>query len=188
MRFVLVRHAQSEANRLWAETGTADAAGADPGLSRLGVRQARALARDIHRLPWRPTHLYASRTARAAATAAPLAAALGLGVVTHDLLHEVAEPAIDPREGAPDAAARAGRLLASLRTAHAPDDVAVLVTHLRFGQEVLRALVGHPADVWVTLHHTGVSALADARAGLPSRLEVHGLDDTSHLPPAWRTG
>lgn len=92
MHFVLIRHAQSENNRLWAETGTADFHDPDPGLSPLGERQARALARDAELLPWRPTHVYASLMSRAIATAAPFADALDLPVLGHELLHEVGGP------------------------------------------------------------------------------------------------
>lgn len=92
MRFVLVRHAQSENNRLWAETGRSDFRDPDPPLSELGRRQADALAAAVGRLPWRPTHLYASLMTRAIATAAPFAEAVDLPVLGHELLHEVGGP------------------------------------------------------------------------------------------------
>ena len=230
MRFVLVRHAQSENNRLWAEAAPGadvpDAVDPDPGLTALGRRQSAALAREANRLPWRPTHLYASLMLRAVATAHPLAEALDLPVVAHELLHEVGGPytlregvraphpgsgrdalsALSPRLSLPDAAGadgwfpgphegvdeaawRARRAVADLRSRHAADDVVLLVSHGWFIQQLLRALVpSAPADVWFTMHNTGVSAVADADPGLPLGVEVFCLNSTGHLPPTWITG
>lgn len=190
MRLVLVRHAQSENNRRWAETGTLELPHPDPGLSPLGERQAAALARSAPPPGWRPTHVYASLTARAGATARPLARALGVSVIGLGSLHEVGErsaPA-SPREEATDAAVRARGTLARLRERHGADDVVALVTHVRFTQELLRALLGSSGGVWFTIHHTGVSRLAEAGPRLPCPIEVTCLNSTAHLPDAWVSG
>lgn len=91
MRFILIRHAQSENNRRFAKTPDA-VPDADPALSALGRRQALALAGDARHLPWTPTHLYSSLMIRAVATAAPLADALDLPVLGHEQLFEVGGP------------------------------------------------------------------------------------------------
>lgn len=177
-----MRHAQSESNRLWAEGGPAGTPDPDPPLSALGERQAVALARAAGHLVWRPTHVYASVSERARATAAPLAAALGLPVLEHATLHEVGAP-----ETPGQAARRAERLVVDLRARHQGHDVVVLVTHVWFGQFLLRSLMRAGDAAWFTLHHTGVCLVADADPGLPVPVEVGCLNSTAHLPAAWIT-
>lgn len=191
MRFVLVRHAQSENNRVWAEAGAAGGLVHDPALSVLGVVQAAALASHAHSLPWRPTHLYSSLLTRAWQTAAPFGEALGLPVVGHGPLHEVGGPTAPGRddvgESVEDAVARAERVVGWLRRRHHPDDVVALVTHGWFIQQLLRALLGSFDGVWFTMHNTGVTLLADADAGLPCPVEVRCVNSTAHLPGHWLT-
>lgn len=82
MNLLLIRHAQSTNNLLYAQTGGSEGRSADPPLTPLGHEQARALA-DFARTDAALrglTHLYCSLTTRAVQTAAPLAAALGLPV------------------------------------------------------------------------------------------------------------
>ena len=82
MRLLLIRHAQSTNNLLYAETGQTTGRSADPALTPLGWQQAQALADFARTDPTfqAVTHLYSSLTTRAVQTAAPLAGALGLGV------------------------------------------------------------------------------------------------------------
>ncbi|WP_339094147.1 histidine phosphatase family protein [Deinococcus sp. VB343] len=82
MRLLLIRHAQSTNNLLYAETGGSEGRSHDPPLTPLGHQQAQALADFARTDPTfqAVTHLYSSLTTRAVQTAAPLAAALGLGV------------------------------------------------------------------------------------------------------------
>ncbi|MFC6616548.1 phosphoglycerate mutase family protein [Deinococcus radiophilus] len=90
MNIILVRHAQSANNLLYDETGSSEGRHADPPLTELGHTQAAALA-DFARTDatWQGvTHLYCSLTRRAVQTAAPLAAALGLGVQGLALAYE----------------------------------------------------------------------------------------------------
>lgn len=94
MRFVLVRHGQSNNNKRWAETGAETGREVDTRLTALGEQQAAALASYATEpgLPWRLTHLYASPMARAVQTAAPLADALDLPLHLHEDLFEVGGP------------------------------------------------------------------------------------------------
>jgi 2,3-bisphosphoglycerate-dependent phosphoglycerate mutase len=94
MRFVLVRHAQSTNNALWAEAGDDLGREVDARLTALGEAQAAALAAYAISpgLPWALTHLYASPMARAVQTAAPLADALDLSLTLSQDLFEVGGP------------------------------------------------------------------------------------------------
>lgn len=90
MRLLLIRHAQSTNNLLYAETGQTVGRSHDPPLTPLGHEQARALGAFA---PGDATysglaHLYCSLTTRAVQTAAPLAAALGLPVQGLPHAHE----------------------------------------------------------------------------------------------------
>lgn len=82
MKLLLIRHAQSANNLLYAQTGSSEGRFPDPELSELGHRQAQRLAHwalndeTLGNL----THLYSSLTTRAVQTAAPLADALALSV------------------------------------------------------------------------------------------------------------
>ncbi|GAA3621396.1 hypothetical protein GCM10022223_42850 [Kineosporia mesophila] len=112
MQLVLVRHGQSANNaHFTAEMARqqarekAAAEGAqiveevvgcparvpDPALTELGIRQAQALGKALAdgRLPFVPTHLYASPTLRAVATARPVSEASGLPVVLLPDAYEV---------------------------------------------------------------------------------------------------
>ena len=130
MQLVLVRHGQSVNNAIFAASlesppaQETDEPGAevveevtgysgrvpDPVLTDLGLRQARALgdALAAGRLPFVPTHLYASPTLRAVATARPLSEASGLPVLLHPDAYEVGgiqdvDPQTDERIGLPGA-------------------------------------------------------------------------------------
>lgn len=90
MRLLLIRHGESENNRIHAETGSWAGRSPDPDLTELGHRQAGKLA-DFYverQLP-RPDALLTSLMRRAVSTAAPLAKALELPLHGHPLLHEV---------------------------------------------------------------------------------------------------
>lgn len=82
MRLLLIRHAQSTNNLLYATTGETQGRHADPPLTPLGHEQARALAEFARQDATfgTVTRLYCSLTTRAVQTATPLAQALGLGV------------------------------------------------------------------------------------------------------------
>ncbi len=106
MQFYFIRHAQSENNALWAETGSAEGRSEDPDLTPLGREQAQYLARFLQApgqstaaLPedfdpqnirgFEITHLYTSLMLRAVATGTAVARALGLPLVAWPEAHEV---------------------------------------------------------------------------------------------------
>ncbi|MEO6503828.1 MAG: histidine phosphatase family protein [Jatrophihabitantaceae bacterium] len=97
MRFVIVRHGQSENNRLLQETGGLRGRAIDPLLTDLGHRQSRLLGEAIQDWPaqWRPSCLYTSLMARAVQTAATLAAVTGVPVVGHPALAECGGPFVE---------------------------------------------------------------------------------------------
>ena len=105
MQLILVRHAQPA----WAsETG---AAVSDPGLTRLGRRQAEAVAERL--AAWEPIdELYVSTATRSKDTVAPIAEQLGLDPVVEEWLHEIRLPL--HWEGTP--AEEVGRVLRDART------------------------------------------------------------------------
>lgn len=82
VNLLLIRHAQSANNLLYAQTGGSVGRSPDPVLTELGHAQARALAQFARQDATfgRLTHLYCSLTTRAVQTAAPLADVLGLKV------------------------------------------------------------------------------------------------------------
>jgi 2,3-bisphosphoglycerate-dependent phosphoglycerate mutase len=106
MQFYFIRHAQSENNRLYFETGSAVGRHEDPELTPLGRQQAGALARFLARPGLPPanpdiaydpqnlggfafTHLYCSLMVRAIATGTVVARALELPLVAREGTHEV---------------------------------------------------------------------------------------------------
>jgi 2,3-bisphosphoglycerate-dependent phosphoglycerate mutase len=123
MHFYFIRHAQSENNALWLETGTHRYRTEDPDLTPTGYEQARLLARHLARSPmerdlpvadWNPqnidgfgiTHLYCSLMVRAVATGTVVAQVLGLPLVAWADLHEAGglvefDNEIDVRTGLP---------------------------------------------------------------------------------------
>lgn len=106
MQLYFIRHAQSENNLLWAQTGSWEGRNEDPDLTPIGRKQSEALAgflkqpglvagslpvefdtQNIHGFAL--THLYCSLMIRAVATAMVVSRALGLPLVGHNDLHEV---------------------------------------------------------------------------------------------------
>lgn len=89
MRLLLIRHGQTPGNVL----GQLDTAHPGPGLTRLGERQAAALARSLADEPI--SSLYASTLIRTQITAGPLASARGLGIEVVEGLHEIEAGALE---------------------------------------------------------------------------------------------
>jgi 2,3-bisphosphoglycerate-dependent phosphoglycerate mutase len=93
MHFYFIRHAQSENNRLWAETRSSEGRHIDPALTGVGERQAERLAAFLARpgqepaVPYDP-HLYCSLMVRAVATGLVLARALDVPLVAWEEIHE----------------------------------------------------------------------------------------------------
>jgi 2,3-bisphosphoglycerate-dependent phosphoglycerate mutase len=105
MQFYFIRHAQSENNALWVETGSYEFRTEDPDLTPAGYEQARVLALRLTQSPmkralpvaeWNPqnidgfgiTHLYCSLMVRAVATGTVIARELNLPLVAWEDLHE----------------------------------------------------------------------------------------------------
>lgn len=104
MRLLLIRHGESQNNRIHADTGSWVGRLPDPELTEVGRRQAERLAEFyVEEQLLRPDVLLTSLMRRAVATAAPLAAALDLPLQGHPLLHEVGGVFEADDEG-PDAA------------------------------------------------------------------------------------
>lgn len=116
MQFYFIRHAQSENNALWDQTGSSNGRSSDPELTASGRQQAERLAQFLshepaeHFLdPWDPqnrngfafSHLYTSLMVRAVATAAPLAQALSLPLQAWPDLHEIGGIYLDNEQGEP---------------------------------------------------------------------------------------
>ena len=103
MRLYFIRHAQSENNHLWDQTGSNKGRSEDPQLTEIGRQQAKILAeflrqagpgsapeaRDAHnREGFGLTHLYTSPMVRAVETGLMVARALGLPLTVWRDLHE----------------------------------------------------------------------------------------------------
>lgn len=105
MQLYFIRHAQSENNRLFAQTGASEGRSDDPGLTPIGQEQALALARFLKQPPrgapaltsrhdpqnvagFRLTHLYCSLMVRSIETGSVLARELDLPLVAWEDLHE----------------------------------------------------------------------------------------------------
>jgi 2,3-bisphosphoglycerate-dependent phosphoglycerate mutase len=119
MQLYFIRHAQSENNKLYEETGSWDGRNPDSELTELGHRQAQQLAehlactngglprRDfINRSSFGLTHLYTSLMVRAITTGSYIATALNLPLVAWEDLHEgggifVIDPETNERLGQP---------------------------------------------------------------------------------------
>jgi 2,3-bisphosphoglycerate-dependent phosphoglycerate mutase len=103
MQLYYIRHAQSENNLLWAETGSTEWRSVDPELTPVGREQAEHLARFLAQPGQSPanpeydpqnvggfqiTHLYCSLMVRSVATGVVLARALDLPLVAWEDAHE----------------------------------------------------------------------------------------------------
>lgn len=117
MRFVVIRHAQSSNNLLYAQTGGSVGRHHDAPLTDLGHAQAARLARAVADgvLPWRITQVHTSLMTRAVQTAAPVADALDLPLLGHLDAHETAGPFVESEDGerTPHPGAAAAELLAA---------------------------------------------------------------------------
>lgn len=140
---VLLRHAWAGERGAVPDDRTRplDRRGAGQAAALLGHLDAALLARDRPRLSDRADHtlLLSSPLVRCTATLAPMAAELGIPIVTDDRLAEVPVP-LTSRDGWPDAAYLGARALGALADAGARttgDAVLVVCAH----GEILPALV-----------------------------------------------
>ncbi|MCL1841357.1 MAG: phosphoglycerate mutase family protein [Propionibacteriaceae bacterium] len=114
MQLLLIRHGQTSANRILAQTGVPAAGSPDPELTDIGLRQADLLAQAFAdgRLP-RPNVLISSLLLRAVQTVAPISAVLDMPVLGSLDAYEVGGL---HDEGPDDAAAYRGVPASQLRT------------------------------------------------------------------------
>ncbi len=105
MQLYIIRHAQSENNALWSQTGSSNGRSPDPTLTELGHKQAQAVAAFLaqpstememetavrdnnNREGFGLTHLYASLMERAVLTATYIAQAVELPLFGLEMIHE----------------------------------------------------------------------------------------------------
>lgn len=200
MQLILVRHALPE-----RVEGT-DGGAADPALTELGERQARrlvvAVGPDV-------AALYSSPMARARATAAPLAAALGTAPrIVDDLreydadsaryvpVHEmpVADPAgwrrivaglLPAGVDVPAFTARVSAALEGIAAAHPGRESVVVVAHAGVLNTWLAHLLGIGRPLAFPLDYTGISrvlALRDGRRLVRSVNEIAHVADLLGIP------
>lgn len=113
MQLYFIRHAQSENNQMWSDTGSSAGRSEDPGITDLGCRQADQLAEFIHsHHPVMPaslydeinargiglTHLYTSLMARAILTGHAVAEKIGLPLLGFVDVHEAGGIYLDDEE------------------------------------------------------------------------------------------
>lgn len=165
VRFVVIRHAQSANNLLWAQTGTSAGRHHDPELTELGHTQAKRLAEAVADgvLPWRITHVHTSLMTRAVQTATPLADVLDLPLLGHMEAHEIGGVFIEDDEGVrtPHPGAAAEQLMAASTRLVLPP--------------------GAGPDGWYTKPYEGEGSDARARALVAGLREQHGDDDVVAL-------
>ena len=170
MTLLLVRHAQSAGNASGTIQGWRD----EP-LTALGRDQASTLAERLSVREPRITALYSSTLTRARATAAPLAAALGVPVVLHPDLREYGygsaeglrwaeveerfgvtlgqwgRGTLPGEEGAGAFTGRVLRCFSELTERHG-HEVAAAVTHGGVIAAVLAHVLGIPSGAWPQIH------------------------------------
>lgn len=198
MQLILVRHALPE--RI-LDSDAADLAGgpADPGLTELGQQQA---ARLVGAVGTDVAGLYVSPLARAIATAAPLAAALGRGAeIVDDLreydadsvhyvpVHEMARldpPAWDrmlagllpEHVDVAGFTARVAGALEGIVAAHPGRETAVVVAHAGVVNAWLAHLLGIDRPLVFPLDYAGITRVLAGRDG---RRAVRTVNEIAHV-------
>jgi len=199
-RFLLVRHGQTEWNRVERFRGRADVP-----LNAAGLAQAAAVGRRIA-AAWQPAAVYASPLSRAAATAAAIAAHFNLPVAPLDGLADIhygAWQGLTPDEArarwpelieawytapqtvqVPDGESladlrdRAMAAIHELTTRHA-DQTIVLVSHTVVNRVILLAILGLGNDHFWRLRQDNCALnVFEAEAG---DFTLVSMNDTCHL-------
>lgn len=207
MRLYLVRHGETDWNRLGKFQGQVDV-----HLNNLGLVQARETARAA--LAWEPTAIYASPLTRTMQVAEEIAGLTGLAVVQDPRLMELDLGDVEGVSGAemragwpevhqvwrdsPELAAMPGgeslaeledrvwRAFVDIERTHGDDDNIVVVSH----NFAIRAMCGKLAGIPLTHFHRLYLHLASAsmfqRAAMGWRLITY--NSTHHLSTAPRAG
>jgi broad specificity phosphatase PhoE len=202
VQIVLVRHALPERVGRPEREQDGNAPRADPGLTGLGERQAARLVDALGAGAGAVDALYCSPLARARATAAPLAKALGREPVVLDGLreydaearyyvpvHEMArhDPTAWQRmldghlPGSVDLDAfgeRVGAAVEEVVAAHPGRETAVLVAHAGTINIWLRRLLGLAKPLTFPLDYTGITRVLASRDG---RRVVRSVNETGHV-------
>lgn len=194
MELLLIRHALP----VRVDPG---AGPADPELAELGRRQAEALAEWLRDEPLHA--IYTSPLRRAVETAAPLAAATGLGPVVDEDLAEFDRDAVDyvpieelKAEGDPrwqqlvdgdwsaggtfDVEAWVGKVVAAVeRVVHAhPGQTVAVVAHGGVVNAYVAGVLGTPTAMFFEPYYSSISRVLAARSG---QRQVRTLNETAHL-------
>ncbi len=177
MQFYFIRHAQSENNALWDQTGSSNGRSSDPELTALGRQQVELLARYLKHASdeagqsesrWDPqnrsgvglSHLYTSLMVRAVATAAPLARAIDIPLQAWPDWHEIGGIYLDDERGEPTGLPGRDR---DYFVQNYPD--------LQLNQDF------NPGGWWNRPHEPEEAAQGRARRVLKTLLERHGDTD-----------
>ena len=201
--FILVRHGQTEWNRVERFRGRADVP-----LNETGLAQADATARKIAER-WHPEAVYSSPLSRALKTAQPIAQPFDLRVQTHPGLadidygewqgltpdevkerwpdlhhtwyHAPQNARIPDGETLQDLRNRGMAMVNELAAKHARQTV-VLVGHTVINRIILLGILGLGNDrFWKLKQDTCAVNVFDAEDG---DFTLVSLNDTSHLPPS----
>jgi len=199
-RIVLVRHGQTEWNRVEHFRGHADVP-----LNEIGLAQAKAMARRVAD-EWRPVAIYSSPLARAVKTAEAVAWHFGLSAQVHpglididygqwqgltpDEAKERWPEVVDAWYNAPHTAripggetldelrARAERMVNELATRHQGQTI-VLVSHTVINRVILLAVLGLGNDhFWRLRQDTCAINTFEAEGGF---FTIGSLNETYHL-------
>lgn len=199
-RIILVRHGETEWNRVERFRGRADVP-----LNEKGRRQAQAAGGRVARL-WKPAVIYASPLSRAMDTARAIAAHFGLEVQAHPGLTDIdygdwqgltpdeaakkwpveidhwynhPEKALIPNgESLDDLRRRARTMLDALVRQH-PDQTIVLVGHTVINRVILLSVMGLGSErFWRLRQDTCAINVFDA---VDDDFVIVSLNDTSHL-------
>lgn len=199
-RFILVRHGQTEWNRVERFRGRADVP-----LNDVGLAQAAATGRRVA-AEWQPTAVYTSPLSRAVATAEAIAAPLDLPVTPHDGLTDIhygqwqgltpeeararwpdlvhawyTAPATVQVPGGESLAQLRERAMAAIRelTSRHPEETIAVVSHTVVNRVILLAVLGLGNDRFWRLRQDNCAINVFEAEGGDFTLVT--MNDTCHL-------
>jgi broad specificity phosphatase PhoE len=155
-RITLVRHGQTEWNRIERFRGRADVP-----LNQTGIAQAQATARRLAREP-KPAAVYSSPLSRAAVTAGEIARAHGLTVLPHGGLVDIDYglwQGLTPEQAAERWPAQLDAWYNAPQTARIPGGETLQVVRERGMRTVMELVRAHPDSSLVLVAHTVMNRL-----------------------------